>query len=382
MDVNDNHFLNREQSKLLGFFLFPVLSILINRENLFTNAIVHLLFYLLIAFILLCWMDNRKKILLKVSKIIIVLHFANIMITMFLANIGGNNFLPEIICRNLNNSSDFYGFALFRFGIQDESYRYCGFAAEPSHLAIFLTAAILSIIYFHTSISRKQLWLYVLLYTITILLSGTSYGVLYMILTYICICQKILLINLTIKEKIVGVFSLCIIFIVTYFILQDNIYLVRLRNVISAIFNSSFEDTAKQISLADLSAYARIGPFILFFSQLNYLSVEALFGNGYDGLKLGTYFANLINFSQDSFYVYFLPAYFYSCGLLGAGYVLYFIFSSIKKLPFIFTLFVLLCLTNINIPTPMFWFIIIQMIWIVKANQFENQRNISNSYES
>jgi hypothetical protein len=277
------------------------------------------------------------------------------------------------------NSSDFYGFSIFRFGIQHESYRYCGFAAEPSHLAIFLTASMLSIIYFHTSISRRQLWLYVSLYTVTALISGTSYGILYMILAYTYICHKILFINLKKREKIVGILFLFITSIVAYFMLQNNIYLMRLQDVVSAIFNlSSFDDITSQLAPVDLSAYARIGPFILFFHQLDFLSIKALFGNGYDGLKLGTYFAELIGFSQDSFYVYFLPAYFYSCGLLGAGYVLYFIFSFMKKLPFIFTLFVLLCLTNINIPTPMFWFIIIQMIWIVKVSQIEIQKNLNN----
>jgi hypothetical protein len=373
MKVKGNLIFSKKQSALFGFFFFPVLSIVLNKENLFNNAILHLLFYLLIAFMLLSWMDNRKNILLKISKTIIVLNFANIIITIFLNSIGANNFLPEIILRNMFNSSDFYGFSIFRFGIQNESYRYCGFAAEPSHLAIFLTASMLSIIYFHTSISRKQLWLYVLLYTATILMSGTSYGILYMILVYICIYQKISFINLKKKERIAGILCFCIASIVTYFIFQDNIYLMRLQNVMSAIFDSSFDDIAAQISLIDSSAYARIGPFILFFQQLDFLSIKALIGNGYDGLKLGTYFAKLIGFSQDFFYVYFLPAYFYSCGLLGASYVLYFIFSFMKKLPFIFTLFVLLCLTNINIPTPMFWFIIIQMIWVVKVSQFEIQ---------
>jgi hypothetical protein len=368
--------INKEQKKLLGIFIFPILSILFNEGNVFTNAVLHLIFYLLIAFILLSWMDYRKEILIKVSKIIIVLYFVNVAISMLLTITGIGYFLPEIIFKDASNTSNPFGMSLFRIAVSDGHFRYCGFSLEPSYLAVIITASILSIIYFHTAISRKQLWRYVLLYSITILISKTSYGFLYMALVYLYMFQIGLLIPLKTGKAVIGALFLPIAFIIIYIIFQDNLYLMRLKDVASAILNSSSNDIATQIQSADFSGFVRIGPAILFLQDLNLFSFSTWIGHGYDSTNTGMYFAKLIDLQRDIFYAYFFPSFFYSCGLLGGGYVLYFIVSSMKKLPLIFILFVMVCLTNTNIPTQIFWFLIIQMSWVAKSNQFEKRQNM------
>jgi hypothetical protein len=121
-----------------------------------------------------------------------------------------------------------------------------------------------------------------------------------------------------------------------------------------------------EINFVDSSAFFRIGPTIQYMQQIDLLSIKTWLGYGVTNST--AFFSEMYGY-QDAggLRLPFCPTFFYSFGLLGSSYFLYFIFSSIKKLSYIFILLFILLLTNSNISTQIFWFVFINMIWIIKV---------------
>jgi hypothetical protein len=159
-----------------------------------------------------------------------------------------------------------------------------------------------------------------------------------------------------------------------FLFLKDNTYLIRLQSALSIIFGgNSLNDLMLQLSEEDGSAAFRILPTYLYLMESDISSIR--FWIGYGATSSGIFFSQMFGF-EEIHNLGFFPAFLYSFGILGCGFFLFFIFSTIKKLPFIFKLFLLISLTNCNVSTQMFWFIIIEMFWISKIQtqqQFTKQ---------
>jgi hypothetical protein len=358
------------QNKLIIVFIIVIVSVILNfRDELSISSVLHLSFFLLIGFILINLMDDKPKNLLKIGKIIILLYFFNVIIAFFFVTIGADRLLPEFILRVINKSSEPFGFSIFRiveekgFKFADnDAYRYMGWAIEPSYSALYLTGCMLSIIYFSPKLQKKLL-IYLGLYSITIIIMRTSYGILGIGFSYLYFLQKNIFYK--IKNWKIKLIIVAPIFALFIFLLRENTYMIRFKSLGLAMLenSSSIDDMYTSVGAAESSAFFRIMPPILYFSQINLFSLKTWIGYGPSNKGLDLF--NGVIFST----VPFFPGVFHSFGLLGGGYFLYFILSSIKELPFIFILFVFICLTNSNYSTQLFWFLVLQIIWVAKCSK-------------
>jgi hypothetical protein len=348
--------IDNTQKKLIVFFLFFLLDIVINNEKLINSTVLHAIFFLLIGFISIGMLDVNKRNLIKINKIIIGLYFGNVIVSVLLSKLQIDNFFTKYI---------------FLFAYYKDSYRYLGFASEPSYLALVITMSILSIFYFHKDISKKNLWTYLALYVVSIILSQTTFGYLCIVLVLAYIYQKRLLFQ---QKNNMQRNILLVICLIMFLFLQDNIYLIRLQSALSIIFEgNSLNDLMIQLNEEDSSAAFRILPTFRYIQESDISSIKFWIGYGVTGS--GIFFSQMFGFEEIHNFGFF-PAFLYSFGILGCGFFLFFIFSTIKNLPFIFKLFLLISLTNCNISTQMFWFIIIEMFWISKIQiqqQFTKQ---------
>jgi hypothetical protein len=361
--------LKKEQKQFIVFSLYSIFSIIINfvlGSTFAIFSILHFLFFIAIGFALLNLIDGKKETIINISKIVIIFYFFHIMISLILNVLDGRNILPEFILRIVSQSSEPFGFSFFRIweaktGEGAGIPRYCGLAIEPSYLALYITACMLAIIQF-MPILNKRVWLYLLFYTLTILISKTSFGMIGLILVYMFLFIKFLFHKL--KGRGIKIFA-CIaipVFSVLFLLLiRNNYYVVRIYNLLQAMSSSSsIEKMYYSVGEAESSGFFRVMPPILYFSRFNITSLNSWFGYGPS--------AHIPYLEDMGFSIPFFPGAIHAFGLLGAGYFLYFIFSLIKNLPIVFHLFILVCLTNSSYSTQLFWFLIIHLICVAKAN--------------
>lgn len=306
----------------------------------------HYIFYLLSSYSIL-YLKYDTFSFLRIHKTLIILSFINIVIAYIL-------YLLKI------NSP----WLLYIFQRQDyqTAMRFPGFTTEPSYMAIMMTISILIIINLGKFTKNKKTYSFLILYIVTLLLAKTTYG-------FICISIVLLyyywekIKKITTGKKIVFFSMLFIIILFIPSVLSNNEYYMRLEKIYTIIplLNTDLNNFLVRLNDIDSSAYMRVGPFFEYLNTIDLCSYNFWFGHGLGENR--EFFSNLLFSKEENFTVNlgFFPAFIYDVGIVFFTFTLYLIIRNIKNIPLAFMLIFIISLPNCNIPTQLFWFIVLNI---------------------
>jgi hypothetical protein len=245
-----------------------------------------------------------------------------------------------------------------------------GFSSEPSYAAFILTVLLLGYSHITKHAFNKTTLLIFIKVFLCILFTKSAYGFLFfsvIILDWTVIVYK--------RGDFIFRNVLPLIFIVTISGLGyissiiENEAFQRLVRFSSVAMDDTHSDRKKleKLQEADGSAFARIAPTYLLFTQTDEIGFNVWTGEGAGaaGTFLATFLEGLlVDEGRDSVDTGIMPALIFDYGYV--GFLLFFIFLAVifRNLPFPFWLLFLLILPNANINTQLIWFAISCFLYV------------------
>jgi hypothetical protein len=348
---------------LKNIILCAILAMVVSSLScLIITSSLHFLFYVLYSMVIASMLRPDIQMLYKICKGIIYFLSIDVLISVFLFNMGISSDLIRMFFPYVENAGDI---------------RFSSLTSEPSYFAFFVSICMSIVMYLSDRLNIKSVKKVYYVYVIGILFSKTSYGVLLLIIVSLYGVNAGLLTKKAIKIRYLLIPFFISIFIV-FFLWGDNYYVGRVFNVFGLLFKaSSIKDFAIMLNDTDGSSGMRLIPSILYFSDAH-INWQFLFGHG-----LGTdlsYFPEFLwgdNADTEKLGLGYLPASFYSLGIIQAISILYFILKPIYKLPWVFKVLFVLAIVNCNISTQLFWFIFIMSYWAILSKPYKNEANSS-----
>lgn len=344
------------QLKVLLWAIFAVGTSIVLGTNVNSLSVLHFCFYIIAAISLLSVCNITKRVIWKLSNWFIYLNLINVIIAVFLYNIGVSN-IPDI-----------FG-TFFNRGVM----RYMGFTTEPSYLAMESTVCILACMVLrrydrgngpYNTDNFK--WL-IIAYFMLIILAKTSFGVFSIAIvgvfwfSYSADFSKLnnkFLISWLIGLIIVAALGICIM------LFSDNIFVSRVLRVFDVLSNSgSLNEFQEKVGSVEGSTWYRFGPLFLAYQAAKLNTLQGLLGYG-----IGTdaeYYTQLLA-SKTIIRGGFLQGGFHNHGLIGLLLFLYIVIKRVKAVGIVGIVYLLLCFTNCSISTQAFWFIVIMYVSTVK----------------
>lgn len=311
-----------------------------------TSFIYTLVFFYEYIFLVSLLRFIRLEDLKKVFLVILILYFLNILITFFIIQ--------------LNLYSDTIGF-IFKayFGS-----RPMGFSSEPSYAAFIVTVAFICYNELRYATEGKNSLPALIIYVLTVALSTSSYGLL-----YVAICVIYILFReakrmprnfrLFFYAIFIGVVAAAIAYLSTI----SSGPIQRVFNVASAFLSDSpISEKLDAVNEVDASAWARLGPTWLLF-QNNGIDAGLIFGHGSGASSL---FFNeqmigiLVDKDREFLDLGLIPGFIYDFGLIGFTILVFFFVHLLRGNRF-FIFLVVLFFFNAGINTQILWFALISM---------------------
>lgn len=358
---------------IISVLILGLISTIDKIQNILTNKVVVLLFFIIINFILN--LSDAKFTSVAYSIILLYSYFFYTRIikkffdkevfSTFLKIVLYSYFLVLVASQILvltNNATVVQidpNFSLMHgpLGIVYEPfknlYRYGALSSEPSY-----AATIVAITYwcFYTlnKSDVNKLVVPTIMSVYMIVGFKTVYGILLIIL--------LVLFSARLNTKtilLLTLFSLTVIVMVFTFRIGGE-SMDRITNLLYVVLyeNETLLDT---INLLDRSAYARIAPLFLYLSEVSIWDYQLYFGHGaatssaFFSIKMYPNHYETITFNPP-----FIPGFLYDYGILGVMLVVHNLLMPIIKRFFSFEAFlVILIFANANFNTQLFWYVIL-----------------------
>lgn len=299
-------------------------------------------FIVLISLLKFVKLPDLKKIFL----LILSIYFINIFFTFFLIKL--RLYTPEI------------GFIFRAYNGE----RPMGFSSEPSYAAFIVAIAFMCYNELKYATTGKNSLFAMLIFIVTVLLSTSAYGLLYISLSIIFIVGR-QMISLPYRYRLVffGTVSLITGAVIIFLSNSESQPIQRVFDVIGAfVSDKPISEKMEAVGEIDASAWARLGPTWLLF-QDNSFSVEMLFGHGSGAASL--FFKEqmtgiLIDGDSGSLDLGIIPAFIYDFGLIGFILLIIMTVSLLRKNK-LFVVFFFLFFFNAGINTQIFWYALAAM---------------------
>lgn len=326
------------------------------------SALLHFMFYVFNGYILIClgcYCSSDESFFLKLAKInkfIIYIFSFDVVIANILYVLGvENSFLS----------------ALFPVYYDYDKIRFAAFTSEPSYLAIILTICIMSLISYSKIYEEIKFKRELIFYVVALVLARTTYGFMCIGLTFAFLYQQN---SERIENKVViyiRLILLSLFLVIGIWLLQENEYLQRLGSLIGSITTeNNLESFIYNLNDNDSSAAMRILPSFLFFQSISWLDLQLWFGHGIGANT--QYFTDVLEYTEKTINLGFIPAAIYDFGLLGSFSFIYLIFKrGVSSVPWIMKLLLFLSFVNCNISTQLFWFCVIQLLFVSMTRDSE-----------
>lgn len=323
---------------LLYIVLINIIHFSSIRVTSFIYTLVFFLEFILIISLARCLDAFSLK---RVFQLIIILYFLNLCITTLLIQTGLYNDTLGIIFKA------YY------------SMRPMGFSSEPSYASFIVTVAFICYNELKYAAERKNSILTLGLYVVTVALTTSSYGFL-----YVAICIVYILLReanrmpRNFRLLFFAAFTGIIIIAIAYLSTIDSGPIQRLFNVANALLSDApISEKFDAVNQVDPSAWARLGPTWLLF-QDNGLSPGLLFGHGSGASSF--FFQEqmvgiLIDADREFLDLGIVPAFIYDFGITGFLLLLLMIWHSFRQKKLFMFLFVLFFF-NAGINTQIFWY--------------------------
>lgn len=242
------------------------------------------------------------------------------------------------------------------FGIEynykNASYRYFSLSSEPSYASIIVMITFATLNELITK--QKTLLIYGILTLYMVISFGSSIG---FILLAVWILSQI---NFSKQYFIIFLTIIFIGLILFFFTKIGGKSVDRVRDIFILLFSME-DDFIRKLNLIDSSAYARIGPFIVYLEQISLFDYHFYFGHG--AVSSEAYFSRIIYPEAWNAHLVFNPPFFpgflYDYGVFGVLVVLTFLRKLVAPKSIFYKVVVGVILVNSNFNTQLFWFVIV-----------------------
>jgi hypothetical protein len=276
------------------------------------------------------------------------------------------------------------------YSVDGSGGRPMGFSSEPSYAAFILAVLLLGYSHITKHVFNKTTLLIFIKAILCIFFTKSAYGFLFF---------SVILLDWTIVAYKRGDFLtrnlLPLLFILVISGLGyissriENEALQRLIRFSSVAMDDTHSDRKKleKLQEADGSAFARIAPTYLLFTQTDEIGFNVWMGEGAGAA--GTFLANfleglLVDEGRDSVDTGIMPALIFDYGYLGFFLFFVFLYAVFRHLPFTFWVLFLLILPNANINTQLIWFAISCFLYVninlaprITQSEYEKRRAVT-----
>ncbi|MBX3165005.1 MAG: hypothetical protein KF900_11040 [Bacteroidetes bacterium] len=312
-----------------------------------------------------------------IVKAIILIYFINISITSVLiwTQHYPQGFLSKI-------------FAIYFF---DGRIRPFGFSSEPSYAAITIVFSLYLLLKSDNFTYQKSEMKWYVMAMITVLLTGSAYGYLFLalVLIYFLITSGVFIqkLSLIIKSNVLSKRELILVPIIALILIiaalnradfSKNKSIKRLTTLYTALTTSDegLSETLKHTAYVDGSASMRITPTLHLIDDFKQSDLKyVLFGRG-AGQSV-PFFSSKYNVNAgDSLVIVlgFIPSFVYNYGLIGALLFLCFFFYMFPKRKLMLVILFLLMLPNADFNTQLFLFILFSVMAAKHIEEIQQQQ--------
>lgn len=347
-------------------FIYILFSSILNFQNFKATSVIYSFLFIIYFIYLNFYSKKYLKVqnFISLSKIILLFYFSIVIIAQILVKF-------DLI--ELTSPIGYYQGAS-KWGVElnysTGAYRYFSLSSEPSYASIIVLLSFATL--FNFTEKKKDTYIYGVLTLYMLFCFKSAIG-------FIALFFYVLsLIELKKKHLQIIFVSTVIGLIVFSFTNMAGRSLDRISSIIQLLF-TDFDDFIINLNLLDSSAYARIGPPIIYLKQINLLDYHFYFGHGAATAEI--YFSKIIYpESWNSHMVFkppFLPGFLYDYGLFGVGLVLSFLWKLIKSKSVFYKILVAIILINANLNTQLFWFVVIIIALSNFYVQYQYSKTIS-----
>ena len=331
-------------------FLYILLSSLLNFQYFKGTSVIYSFLFIIYFIYLNFYSRKHLKVenFIRLSKLILIAFFVIVVVAQILVKF-------DLI--ELTSPIGFFQ-GTSKWGVElnysTGAYRYFSLSSEPSYASIIVLLAFATL--FNFTEKKKDAYIYALL-TLYMLFSFKSAIGVIALFFYVLSLIKLK------KKHLQYIFIASIIGLIVFsFTNLGGRSINRIGGIIQLLF-TDFDDFIVNLNLLDSSAYARIGPSIIYLRQINLLDHHFYFGHGAATAEI--YFSKIIYpESWNAHMVFnppFLPGFLYDYGLFGVGLVLTFLWKLIKSKTIFYKVLVAMILLNANLNTQLFWYVIIML---------------------
>jgi hypothetical protein len=340
---------------LLSFMAYVLFVNILQYPSIRYTSILYTMIYGIEITILYHLLKKCSKgAILFAFKCIIYLYFANLFVGFILDTLHIRISLIETLVKV--------------YYTEEGAGRPMGFSSEPSYAAFMLSVVFLCHSHLRAhKIDKESIQLAVMI-VLSVLLSKSAYGFIFiavLILDQVIVFYKkgnTLIKNLLPVLTIVGIISFS--FMASF---SNNETLVRITDFASVLVDPSYEGKARMLKLqeADGSAFARVGPTYLLFSENDPSDFIVGKGAGAAGVFLAEFLQGiLVDEGRESVDTGIIPALVYDYGIIGGFLFFTFIAISFNELSVPFWMMFILILPNANINTQLIWFCIACFLFV------------------
>jgi len=293
------------------------------------------------------------KLIKKALRAIIFLYFINILITAILIHFKS---LPTGFVEKI------FGYYNFAGKIRPQ-----GFSSEPSYAALIIAFTLLALLKCTNFIYDRRETIWYILAILSIILTNSSYGYLFLIIIIIYFLLKSKLISSAGLILVAGVVTLLFIAIVFFDDLTKNYAFARLSNISNLIVASDYNISkiVKNLSLVDGSASYRVLPTMGLIEQYSSMPLSNLL-LGYGAGSSTIFFTSFYNGNLTL--LGFIPAFVYNYGIIGTVIAFLCFLSLFPKEKALLLILFILFLFNADFNTQIFLFV---LFIIMICNQIE-----------
>ncbi len=343
---------------LLVFMLYVLLVNILQYPAIRYTSVLYTLIYGLEVTILYNFMKRcRLEVLIASFRFIIDLYFINLFLGFVLVTLGIRFGPIEQIVRVYYTETGGGG-------------RPMGFSSEPSYAAFMLAVVLMSYLHLTRHLLNKHSIKLVIKVVLCILFSKSAYGFLFIgviMLDWIFVVYKRG--DVVVRNLLPLMFGLGIVAIGFLSTQVENEAIERISKFTTVAMDNTYSGQKKlqKLQAADGSAFARVGPTYLLFTQTGDEGFNMIMGEGAGaaGTFLAKFLAGLlVDEGRDSVDTGIIPALIFDYGCIGGILFLIFLVCVFKRLPFSFWLLFFLILPNANINTQLIWFAVVCFMFV------------------
>ncbi|MFH1373070.1 MAG: hypothetical protein ABII79_04675 [bacterium] len=340
-------FIWRGRVKLFGVWVIAAyicLSSLINLHDAKLTSVIYSGIFLLTFLVLMnCRRYLPVETFSRTLRAVIILYFANVVISQVLVMTGAADDVLGNIFHRLYDE---------RIGVV----RYYGFSSEPSYAAFVVLVSFLGWYSLPGAASRRQL----LLYSALVLYQVVAFSSIYGYLLAVAVAGVI-----AYRELPRRIFYLLPATLLLVAVMADFQTVVdsgsRVVRIAQALVSGQIL-SALDLNDIDSSLFLRIAPFTEYFNSLNPADYHCYLGHGAMASTsfMTDTFLSHVHPDGDTVRTGFIPAFLYDYGLIGASLVIVLLLRLISGRKFSLAVVIFLAmLFNANFNTQLFWYIVI-----------------------